>query len=227
MDSVLQGSAKTPGSFHELNIENGVFLGGLGTYSNDKFSSVRSFRGCMKNVFYNNHNIVSTAKSLNSIQNSMEIAWECDREFSAGSADPISFLSETSFVAFSRFHARDVGSFSCDFKTRSENAVLLFNSGHGDFKDDFLSLEILQGRPKLSVNSGSGPIEVVLINPVNDGKWHQLDLIVSQSTVELKIDNIENVTRIGGEKSHLNLAGHLFIGGLGIKARGHAIRLGL
>lgn len=227
VDGVLQGSVSTPGSFHELNVEDGIFLGGLGTYSSHQHAHLHSFRGCMQNVRYNKHDILPAAMSLKSVKNAMEITWDCDSEFSAGSDNPVSFLSETSFVAFPRFHVRERGAFACDFKTRSEMAVLLFNSGQGDFKDDFLSLEILDGQPKLSVNSGSGLVEVVLVDKVNDGKWHQLDLSVSQSTVELRIDNARNTTRFGGEQSHLNLAGHLFVGGLGLKARAHALRLGL
>nr|KAG5705951.1 hypothetical protein BaRGS_010841 [Batillaria attramentaria] len=87
---------------------------------------------------------------------------------------------------------------------------MLFNSGRGSFKDDFLSLEIIGGRPKLSVNSGSGVVEVVLAAEVNDGKWHQLDLTISQSSVELRIDNTRNTTRVGGDQSYINLAGHLY-----------------
>ncbi|KAL8598127.1 hypothetical protein ACOMHN_030413 [Nucella lapillus] len=226
VDGVMQGSVDTPGSFQELNIQDGVFLGGLGTYSNG-VRHLRSYRGCMKDVVFNGMDVLTAAKDLKSVQNAFEISWNCDSEFSAGSDVPVSFLSETSFVAFSRFHVREKGSFACDFKTRAENAVVLFNSGHGDYKDDFLSLEIVSGRPKLSVNSGSGVVEVELVQEVNDGKWHELDLVASQSTVELRVDSISNVTRFGGERSHINLAGHLFVGGLGLKARAHALRLGL
>ncbi|XP_076443318.1 chondroitin sulfate proteoglycan 4-like [Babylonia areolata] len=227
VDGVVQGAVDTPGSFHELNVQDGVFLGGMGTYSNGLDARLRSYRGCMKDVVFNGVDILTMARSMKSVQNAFEIAWDCDSEFSAGSDDPVSLLSETSFVAFSRFHVGEKGSFACDFKTRSENAVILFNSGRGDYKDDFLSLEIVEGRPKLSVNSGSGVVEVVLVEMVNDGRWHELDLSVSQSTVELRVDSISNTTRFGGETSHINLAGHLFVGGLGLKARAHALRLGL
>ena len=227
VDDVIQGSVETPGSFQELNVQDGVFLGGTGTYSSTVHTHLRSFRGCMKGVVFNDRDILFAAKELKSVKNAFEITWDCDSEFSAGSDVPVSFLSQTSFVAFSRFHVRETGSFACDFKTRAENAIILFNSGHGDFKDDFLSLEIIGGRPKLSVDSGSGVVEAVLVDPVNDGKWHEMDLSISQSTVELRVDDARNTTRFGGEKSHINLAGHLFVGGLGFKARAHALRLGL
>ncbi|KAK7495999.1 hypothetical protein BaRGS_00012700 [Batillaria attramentaria] len=227
VDGVYQGSVETPGTLHELNVQNGIFLGGIGAYSSKVHANLKNFRGCMRDVVYNNNNILSTAREMKSAKNAFEIAWDCDEEFSAGSDAPISFLSETSFVAFSHFHVRERGSFACDFKTRASIAVMLFNSGRGSFKDDFLSLEIIGGRPKLSVNSGSGVVEVVLAAEVNDGKWHQLDLTISQSSVELRIDNTRNTTRVGGDQSYINLAGHLFVGGVGLKARSHALHLGL
>ena len=227
VDGVRQGSVETPGSFHELNVRDGILLGGLGTYSGSVHANLKSFRGCMRDVLFNGNDVLTAAKGMKSVKNAFEITWSCDSEFSAGSDVPVSFLSETSFVAFSRFHVREAASFACDFKTRSDTAVVLFNSGRGDFKDDFLSFEIVDGRPKLSVNSGSGVVVVVLVEAVNDGRWHELDLSISRSTVELRVDSTRNMTRFGGEKSHINLAGHLFLGGLGLQARSHALRLGL
>lgn len=227
VDGVQQGSVDTPGSFHDLNIENGVFLGGVGAFSSKIQANLKDFRGCMKNVLYNGNDIIASSRNMMSAKNAFEIAWTCDGEFSAGADVPVSFLSETSFIAFSHFHVRERGAFACDFKTRSDTAVILFNSGRGNYKEDFMSLEIIDGKPKFSVNCGSGLVEVILLLEVNDGKWHQLDLSISQSSVELRVDNVRNITRFGGESSYLNLAGHLFVGGVGLKARSHALHLGL
>lgn len=226
VDRVYQGSVDTPGTLHELNTQDGIFLGGVGAYSKNH-ANLKDFRGCMQDVVYNQNDVLTIARDMKNAQNAFEISWDCDEEFSAGSDVPVSFLSDTSFIAFSHFHVRERGSFACDFKTRSSEAVMLFNSGRGSFKDDFLALELIDGWPKLSVNSGSGVVEVVLAATVNDGNWHQLDLTISQTSVELRVDSTRNTTRFGGDQSYINLAGHLFVGGVGLKARSHALHLGL
>ncbi|XP_071117957.1 chondroitin sulfate proteoglycan 4-like isoform X2 [Haliotis cracherodii] len=228
VDNVVLSTVETPGSYHELNIEHGIFLGGIGTFTDVYIGNFPNFRGCQRNVFFNGYDILRQARLLNSPLYTFEIFWDCDDEFDAGSYKPISFNTETSFVAFPHLHIRTEGTFSCDLVTKADNAIVLFNSGRRSSAQDFIALEILKGKLQLSINSGSGIISVSSDIVVNDGLWHQIDMILTTTTMELSVDEVRKETTFNlGDNQYLNLAGHMFVGGLGLKARTHAIKIGL
>ncbi|XP_041366688.1 chondroitin sulfate proteoglycan 4-like [Gigantopelta aegis] len=228
VDNVMISSIKTPGSLQELNIEYGIFLGGTGTFTDVFHGNFKNFRGCQKNVLFNQYDILSLAKQLNNPLNTFEIYWDCDDQFDAGSEQPISFKTETSFVAFPHFHIRSQGTFSCDLITHSQTALILFNSGRHESVHDFIALEILNGRLKLSVNKGNGVKSVMSDEIINDGRWHQVDIFLSASVMELKVDSKPKQTHFSlGDNAFFNLAGHLFLGGVSVRARAHALKRGL
>ena len=228
VDNVMISSVVLPGSMQELNIEYGIFLGGIGTFTDVFHGNFKNFRGCQKNVFFNQYDILSVAKQMNNPLNTFEIYWDCDNEFDAGSQQPISFTTETSFVAFPHFHIRSQGTFSCDLVTHSQTALVLFNSGRHESVHDFIALEILDGHLKLSVNKGNGVESVMSDVVVNDGQWHQVDISLSASVMDLTVDSKPKNTHFGvGGNVFFNLAGHLFLGGVSVRARAHAVKRGL
>lgn len=230
VDGAIQWQGVTPGSYHDLNIDLGILLGGPGNLKKTLYRDTKSFRGCLRNVLYNGKNILEEVRALESVQYTFQISWHCDNEFTASSDSPISFEHETSFVAFPhlRVNAESSGVFSCQLKTRSSDAIILFNSGSGVTWEDFIAVELVGGKPKLSINKGSGIVDVALASDVNDGKWHTLKVTVSESVVILDIDSETNLTRFHlGTQNTLNLGNHLFVGGVGVHARSSAIKLGL
>ncbi|XP_059159974.1 chondroitin sulfate proteoglycan 4-like [Physella acuta] len=226
LDGVGQGQASTPGSYHDLNIDLGVFLGGTGDLKRDFDHSIKSFRGCMRQVHFNGHNILEEVKSIPQHQ----VAWKCDDVFSMPSSAPFSMNHESAYLAlpFIRIGPEHQPFFACLLKTRSSNALVLFNSGVGATSKDFIAVELVDGKPKLSVDKGGGVIEVALGVAINDGKWHQMELALSENTVEIGIDGRKNVTTFYlGNQNKLNLGGYLYVGGVGVKARPQAVKLGL
>ncbi|CAG5131817.1 unnamed protein product, partial [Candidula unifasciata] len=230
VDGAIQWQGATPGSYHDLNIDLGILLGGSGNLKKTLYKDTKSFRGCLRNVLYNGKNILEETRALESSQYAFQISWHCDAEFTASSDSPISFEHETSFVAFPhlRINAEFSTILSCQLKTRSSDAIILFNSGSGVTWEDFIAVELVAGKPKLTMNKGSGIVDVALESVVNDGKWHTLKVTVSESVVILDIDSETNLTRFHlGTQNTLNLGNHLFIGGVGVTARSSAIKLGL
>ncbi|XP_069188218.1 putative neural-cadherin 2 [Procambarus clarkii] len=85
---------------------------------------------------------------------------------------------------------------SLDFLTSSLDATILY-SGPGDDSrapvgdsSDLLALELRDGRPSLLLDLGTGSV-VLTINvsySVSDSKWHRLDLMWKDETVELVLD---------------------------------------
>ncbi|ESO92529.1 hypothetical protein LOTGIDRAFT_120635, partial [Lottia gigantea] len=228
IDEVITSSTVIPGKFSELNIQHGIFLGGLGTFTDAYDGTFKYFRGCLKKTFFNKYDILSTAQQMNNPVNTFEISWSCDDEFDAGSDQAITFKSDSSFVAFPPLHIREKGTFSCDLKTRSNTSVIFFNTGRRSSGLDYIGLELIRGKLKLSANKGSGVIDVFSDKKINNGHWHQVDVIISPGMLELRVDGQRNITRLySKDNKYLNLAGHLYVGGIGVKDKSNAIRRGL
>ncbi|GFO07109.1 chondroitin sulfate proteoglycan 4-like [Plakobranchus ocellatus] len=227
VDGMGQDQLTTPGSFYALNIEFGVYLGGIGNpqhkFLNEK---MRPFRGCLRKVVFNERNILNNIKGSKDAQSAFRVSWYCDSEFTAESGSEISLSHKTSFVAFPSFKGSD-GVFSCDFKTKSPDAILLFNSGMGSTLKDFIAITLVDGKPKFLVNRGNGVTEVSLQNSVSDGKWHSVKVSISESSVAIQVDLEQNHTRfyLGGQSS-LNLGSYLYMGGVDTEARSQIIQLG-
>lgn len=58
---------------------------------------------------------------------------------------------------------------------------LLVYSGSGVLDRDFLSLELVQGRPVYMFDTGDGPRSIVVNStpPVNDARWHDVAVVRS------------------------------------------------
>ena len=96
------------------------------------------------------------------------LTWDCSDEFDATSEQPISFLSDQSFISFPNWISRTgamvsfkvniskvstVHKYTRSFqvKTESEMAVLFYNTGPSS-NQDFVALELWKGRPRLLVD---------------------------------------------------------------------------
>ncbi|RUS87460.1 hypothetical protein EGW08_004776 [Elysia chlorotica] len=217
IDGKDQGQSTTPGNFYDLNIELGVYLGSRGNLKTTFFrGNMMPFRGCLRKVIFNERNILVDA------QNAVFVTWSCDEEFTARSDSVISMNNKTSFLALPSFriYPGSTGILSCDVKTRSSDALVFFNSGQGSTSRDFVAVELINGKPKLSIDMGSGLIEVTLQTSINDGTWHTLMVEISETSAKLQMDAVQNSTRfhLGGQ-NYLNLGHHLYIGGLGSEAQ--------
>ncbi|KAH9492953.1 hypothetical protein Btru_023914 [Bulinus truncatus] len=226
---VVDGSPRSemviPGRDTELDINIGFYLGGVGNLKKDFISHSRSYRGCIRQVYYNEQNILENLQNSNIAGHFL---WQCANEFSIAADLPISFNQNGSFVAFPHFRMapNGRGAISLEFKTRTTDAVFLFNSAL-EKSSHFIAVEIIGGKPKLSVNLGNGVTEITTGLFVSDGKWHQLEVIISQKFAQLLIDGTRNSSNFLVTLQSLHLAGHLFIGGLGAKAQQHAVQHGL
>lgn len=86
---------------------------------------------------------------------------------------------------------------SLEFMTEQANGLIFYN-GPVDVPEpgvsvleDFISLELQEGRPRLIVDFGSGTSEVI-INPqkdLNDGEWHRVDIFWTREDIRMMVDN--------------------------------------
>ncbi|KAH7693505.1 laminin alpha, partial [Aphelenchoides avenae] len=110
--------------------------------------------------------------------------------------------------------------FEMEVKPRTKNAVLL---SVGVL--EFVTLQILNGTIKFSVDSGGGTESVVYVPPVDnaicDGHWHQIKLHKKKNLITLNVDGKSNL-RIMKTKTETSTKDPLFLGGVpkDVKRRG-------
>ena len=54
-----------PGQYYELNVHFGVFVGGMGNFTEIFFGNQENFRGCLESVYFNGVDVLSKAKVKN------------------------------------------------------------------------------------------------------------------------------------------------------------------
>ena len=98
-----------PGRFYELNIHYGVFVGGMGNFSEIFLGNQENFRGCMESVFFNGVDVLNKAREAQMRGSGAVVhglTWDCSPEFDAAIGDPVSFLKEDSFITFPNWISR-------------------------------------------------------------------------------------------------------------------------
>ncbi|PAA76644.1 hypothetical protein BOX15_Mlig026607g4 [Macrostomum lignano] len=118
------------------------------------------------------------------------------------------FTTEESFLVLPSFPGACMNlHIKLHFVTLQRSAsVLLFytgvvnvNGAPSSAETDFLALELINGRPKVSINLGAGTSEGGLhasttAPALNDGKWHRIDIFVRNRVVVLKVDRCQNAS---------------------------------
>ena len=226
IDDIYTTSSKTPGRFFELNINSGIFLGGVGTFTDIFFGNLGSYRGCLRHVQFNDLDVVHGARQHFDPLNIYGVTWDCSAEFGATSDQAISYLHNTSFMALPTLPARSEGRISFDIRTRAEDALLIYNSGRLH-SSDFFAVEMLRGNIKLTVNKGDGAVELMSVDKINDGLWNQIEVVVELSGARVSVDGVKEETYQSGTNRFLDLQGYLYVGGVSLQARGQAIGKGL
>ncbi|KAL3865703.1 hypothetical protein ACJMK2_043065 [Sinanodonta woodiana] len=220
-------TAQLPEKFYELNIEKGIYLGGIGSNENKFHLMARPFRGCIKRVQYNQYDILALARQVQDPSKIVEISWDCDDVFDARPEDPIHLLSETSYVAFPHLHIKTEGNISFEIKTKSVKGMILFNSGfHEKGEKDFLAIELLYGQVKLTFEKDGERVVAQSDIMINDNSWHIIQVHFKTSQVEFFVDNEKKVSTFTSQ-TELQAGSHLYLGGLGMRAWTMAVRKGL
>lgn len=129
---------------------------------------------------------------------------------------------------------------SLEVLTESSKGIIFYNgpvdppdTGVSIF-EDFISLELDNGRPRLIIDYGSGTTDMVISQKdLSDGEWHRIDIFLTREDVRMVIDhcrdakfdedtmhpsmirsNCENRTNIRQFNEFLNLNAPLQIGGV-------------
>lgn len=90
---------KLPGKYFELNIYDGLFLGGSGDSLDLFLGHFDWLRGCLSAVFYNGVDVLKRARYRTFQSDVHGVTWSCASEFDAGYTSDISFMEEGAFVS--------------------------------------------------------------------------------------------------------------------------------
>ncbi|XP_059489125.1 agrin-like [Neocloeon triangulifer] len=120
-----------------------------------------------------------------------------------------------SFVQMKRLKAYNKISIELEFKTYSENAILLYNQQKSDGTGDFISLAVVNGFVEFRYNLGSGPVVITSHEKVQLRKFHHVVARRYQKDGVLKVDNFGDVAgqSLGTLKS-LDLLEDAFVGSI-------------
>ncbi|XP_032036850.1 laminin subunit alpha-1 [Aythya fuligula] len=220
-------SATSPGiaSILDVNKSTLMFIGGLGgQIKKSPAVKVTHFKGCMGEASLNGKSI--------GLWNYMEREGTCNGCFGSPQDEDTSFHFDGSgYSVVEKALRSTVTQIIIFFSTFSPNGLLLYLTSNGT--RDFLSLELVDGKVRLTVDLGSGPLALTTENRYNNGTWYKISFSRNKKQGMLAVMDAYNLnykeTKQGespGVASDLNRSDKdpIFIGGL---PRSRAVRKGL
>uniref|UniRef100_A0A8C7QUC5 Laminin G domain-containing protein n=1 Tax=Oncorhynchus mykiss TaxID=8022 RepID=A0A8C7QUC5_ONCMY len=209
-------SVRIPGPDLDLSVHDGLFVGG--TVGLDK-PYLHSFRGCVDEVLFNQHNLLSSLRPYSGYKSVHEVSLGCSSQFSAGEDDPISFFSSRAYISLPPWDVPQEGVLECEVHTSSEEGIVLYSSAH---QSDFIAMEIQAGTLVVVVGNGGTRTELHSLTYVNNQKWHRVKLHLLPHSLQLTVDH-----SLGAHSKSLQLRGPLYMGGVDDRSRLEARKAGL
>ncbi|CAK1588065.1 unnamed protein product [Parnassius mnemosyne] len=101
------------------------------------------------------------------------------------------------------------------FKPNDPNGLILYNGQNDDRTGDYLALQLIDGVPTFSFDTGSGPLSVSGDRPLQLNAWHTIRLSRTNSKVTMDVDNKGPfMTESSMQWDVLDLKQPLYIGGV-------------
>uniref|UniRef100_A0A8C3CQ85 Laminin subunit alpha-1 n=1 Tax=Cairina moschata TaxID=8855 RepID=A0A8C3CQ85_CAIMO len=171
MNSNQKSSSKSetsPGTASILDVNKStlMFIGGLGgQIKKSPAVKVTHFKGCMGEASLNGKSI--------GLWNYMEREGTCNGCFGSPQDEDTSFHFDGSgYSVVEKALRSTVTQIIIFFSTFSPNGLLLYLTSNGT--RDFLSLELVDGKVRLTVDLGSGPLALTTENRYNNGTWYKI-----------------------------------------------------
>ncbi|XP_069563967.1 chondroitin sulfate proteoglycan 4-like isoform X1 [Brachyistius frenatus] len=225
VDKNSHTSIEVLGSHLSLDIVDGLYVGGSGGL--DRIYLPRDpigFRGCMDEVVFNEHDLLSSLRPYTGFKSVHEVSLGCSPQFFATEEDPISFFSSTAYISLPTWNAQQEAVFECVVHTSAKEGILLYNSAR---EGDFVALEIQEGLPVAIIGKGGTKTELRSLTFINDKKWHSIKLQFSFKSLQLTVDGEMVKSSVIPRSKGFQLKGYLFIGGIDDGTRSEVRKVGL
>uniref|UniRef100_A0A8C5AUH5 Laminin subunit alpha 1 n=1 Tax=Gadus morhua TaxID=8049 RepID=A0A8C5AUH5_GADMO len=163
-------TAQSPGLAQILDVDNNtvIHIGGMGQHTQVP-SALRAstFRGCMGDASLNEKNI--------GLWNYVRREGRCRGCFTSPQSEETSFLFDGSGFSVVQKALRSIStSIVLLFKSLSPNGLLLYLASNAT--RDFLSMELVEGRFRLTFDLGSGALAMTSTKTYNSGVWTKITL---------------------------------------------------
>ncbi|XP_034452036.1 chondroitin sulfate proteoglycan 4 [Hippoglossus hippoglossus] len=226
VDKNSHTGAKMPGSPHNLNIFDGLYVGGSGSL--DRLYLPRDpigFRGCMEDAVFNEHDLLLSLRPYTGFKTVHEVSLGCSPQFFATEEDPISFFSSRAYISLPTWNAQqEAGVFECVVHTSATEGIILYSSAR---EGSFVAVEIQEGLPVAIVGKAGAKTELRSLTFINDRKWHSIKLHLGSKSLELSVDGEMVKSSIGSRSKGPQLKGFLFVGGIDDSTRSEVRKVGL
>lgn len=225
VDKNSRSSLTMPGSQRDLQISDGLFVGGSGGLDRAYLpADPAGFRGCVEEVVFNEHDLLSSLRPYAGFKSVHEVSLGCSPQFFATEEDPISFFSSRAYMSLPTWNAQREAVFQCLVHTSAKEGIILFNSAK---EGDFVAVEIQEGLPVAVIGKGGSRTELRSLTFISDGKWHFIKLNFSSKNLVLTVDGERVKNSIGTRSKGFQLRGYLFVGGVDDGARAEVKKVGL
>lgn len=225
VDNHSKTSLRMSGPERELHINDGLYVGGTGGLDQAYLSSdLNGFRGCLDEVIFNQHNLLSSLRSYSGFKNVYEVSLGCSPQFFANEDDPISFFSSQAYISLPPWTAQHEWAFECSIHTSAEEGIIMYSSAR---QGDFVALEIQKGLLLAVVGKDGSKTELRSLTFINDNKWHDVKLFFTPKSLQLTVDGETGKSIISSRSKAFHLKGFLFLGGIDDGTRSEVRKVGL
>ncbi|XP_078543662.1 laminin subunit alpha-1 [Lissotriton helveticus] len=162
-------TATSTGTSSILDVDKStlLFVGGLGgQIKKSPAVKVTHFKGCVEDVSLNGKSI--------GLWNYIEREGKCSgcHESSSEKRDTSFQFDGSGYSIVEKILRPETTYIEMHFSTLSQNGLLLYLASDG--MRDFLSFELVDGRVRLTIDLGSGPLVMTTEKRYNDGAWYML-----------------------------------------------------
>lgn len=224
VDKNSHTSTKMPGSHHNLQVLDGIYVGGSGGLDRSYLPrDPIGFRGCMEDVVFNEHDLLSSLRPYTGFKNVYEVSLGCSPQFFATEDDPVSFFSSRAYISLPTWSTQQEAVFECVVHTSAKEGIILYSSAR---EGDFVAVEIQEGLPVAIVGRGGTKTELRSLTFISDRKWHSIKLNFSSKSLELTVNGEMVKSSISSRSKGLQLKGYLFVGGIDDSTRAEVRKVG-
>uniref|UniRef100_A0A671RXT0 Chondroitin sulfate proteoglycan 4-like n=1 Tax=Sinocyclocheilus anshuiensis TaxID=1608454 RepID=A0A671RXT0_9TELE len=225
VDNHSKTSLRMPGPERELHINGGLYVGGTGGLDKAYLSrDLNGFRGCLDEVIFNQHNLLSSLRPYSGFKNVYEVSLGCSPQFFANEDEPISLFSSRAYISLPPWTAQHEWAFECSIHTSAEEGIIMYNSAR---QGDFVALEIQKGLLVAIVGKDGSKTELRSLTFINDNKWHNVQLFFTPKNLQLTVDGESVKSIITSRSKNFHLKGSLFLGGIDDSTRSEVRKVGL